>query len=534
MSSNLGKNARIVLISPQVLGPRNQVRKAQPPLGISYLAAVLEEGGYQNNVMCLDAVVEGYDNVVELNDGTGFIKYGLSDEKIVERLEAFKPDLVGITSLFSSMTECAFSIAEAVHHRFPDLPIVMGGNHASHTAESILNDVSCVDYVIKGESEYAFLEFVDKFFTGQSIDDVPGLVRRADGQLKTNPTKPFNILLDKLPDPAFHLFPMERYFEIAMPHNPFVKSGRVGSIMTSRGCPEHCYFCTSPTYTGTTFRSMSPERVAQQVERMVAEHGIKELQILDDNFTVNAPRVVGICERIKHLGLRITLPNAIRADMPNNRAKRLDMYKHMREAGCEQFGISVEHGDQEFLNQVTKKRLDLDEVMATCDLAHEAGLLVHANFMIGFPFETAELRKKTRDFALNLDADSYSVSITQPLPGTPIWDLVKDNNLFMPHFKVTRMTYVNVNIIPHDISPEDLKKEAEDLNRLLNETGQARRKATQDKYKAFRDSGKSASGDRKYHFSAEAVPDAEVHWTPGIGEEAEYTKSAHATKPESH
>ena len=184
-----------------------------------------------------------------------------------------------------------------------------------------------------------------------------------------------------------------------MPHNPFVISGRVGSIMTSRGCPEHCYFCTSPDYTGTAFRAMSPERVARQVKDMVEQNDIKELQILDDNFTVNYKRVIAICDGIKDLGLRITLPNAIRADMPMNRKKRFVMYQAMKSAGVEQFGVSVEHGDQDFLNKVTRKRLDLDEVMATCDLAHEAGLLVHANFMIGFPFETAKLRQKTIDFA---------------------------------------------------------------------------------------------------------------------------------------
>lgn len=517
---------RIALISPQVLGPRNQVRKAQPPLGIAYLAAALEEAGYKNNVLCLDAVVEGYDNILDLNDGSGFIKYGLSDQDIVERLKQFEPGLVGITSLFSSMTECAFSIAKAVKNSFPHAPVVMGGNHASNTANSILREEPYIDFIIKGESEYNFLEFADKYFSGQDVRDVPGLVARENGhQLRTNPGRPFNANLDALPDPAFHLFPMERYFEIAMPHNPFVKSGRVGSVMTSRGCPEHCYFCTSPTYTGTTFRAMSPTRVVGQVEKMVSDFNIKELQILDDNFTVNAPRVIGICEGIKHLGLRITLPNAIRADMPMNREKRLLMYKHMAEAGVAQFGISVEHGDQDFLNQVTRKRLNLDEVRATCDLAHEVGLLVHANFMMGFPFEDAKLRQKTMDFALSLDADSYSVSITQPLPGTPIWDLVDKHGLFMPHFKVTRMTYVNVNIIPHDISPEDLKKEAEDLNRLLNETGQSRRKGTREKYEAFLKSGKSAQGDRKYHFAVDEIKEG-VHWTPGIGEESEYAKTS--------
>jgi radical SAM superfamily enzyme YgiQ (UPF0313 family) len=484
-----------------VIGAKNQVRKAQPPLGIAYLAAILEENGYRGNIMCLDAVVEGYDNVVELEDDNQFVKYGLSDEGVVERLKDFKPDLVGITSLFSSMTECAFSIAESVKRAFPHVPIVMGGNHASNTADQIMKSVQCIDFIIKGESEYSLLEFVNKYFGGKDITNVPGLVFRKGNRIVVNKGLPFNKQLDDLPDPAFHLFPMERYFEIGMPHNPFVKSGRVGSIMTSRGCPEHCYFCTSPDYTGTAFRAMSPERVIRQIKNLIDQDDIKELQILDDNFTVNYKRVIAICEGIKDFGLRITLPNAIRADMPTNRKKRLEMYKAMKVAGVEQFGVSVEHGDQDFLNKVTRKRLDLDEVRATCDLAHETGLLVHANFMIGFPFETAELRQKTMDFARTLDADSYSVSITQPLPGTPIWQIVEDNNLFMPHFKVTRMTYVNVNIIPADISPESLKELADNLNIELNKIGQTRRQATRDKYKSFKHSGKTADGDRKYHFS---------------------------------
>lgn len=491
---------RIALISPQVLGPKNQVRKTQPPLGIAYLAGVLEENGYKDNILCIDATVDGYHNVVDLDDGSDFIKFGSSDDEIIEKINKFKPKLVGITSLFSSMTECALSIAKAIKDSHPEIIIIMGGNHASNTALELLEENDFIDYVLKGEADYSFLDFANKLFEERPLDDVAGLVRRDGLSFKINPTGAFIANLDELPDPAFHLFPMEKYFEIAMPHNPFVKSGRVGSIMTSRGCPEKCYFCTSPTFTGNEFRAMSAPRVIKQVTKLVKEYGIKELQILDDNFTVNHKRVIDICEGIKEFGLRITLPNAIRADMPMNREKRLLMYRHMKEAGVEQFGISVEHGDQDFLNEVTKKRLDLDEVRAACHLAHEVGLLVHANFMIGFPFETAELRNKTKEFALTLDADSYSVSIAQPLPGTPLWKIVADNDLFMPHFRVNRMTYVEVNIKPHDIAPEDLKKEAEELNRVLNERGQERDFKTQEKYEIFSKSGKSANGDRKYHF----------------------------------
>lgn len=500
-------NPRIALISPQVIGAKEQVRKAQPPLGISYLAATLEAHGYRD-LFVLDAVVEGYDHVVPLADNPNFIKYGLSDEGVVDRLKEFKPDLLGISSLFSSQTECAFSIANAVRQAFPKLPIVMGGNHASNLAEQIIQTVSSVDCILRGEAEYTFLEFIQKSFSGVDFHDVPGLVWRENDDnslVRANPNKPFNKTLDELAYPAFHLFPMERYFEIGMPHNPFVKSGRVGSIMTSRGCPEACYFCTSPTFTGTLYRAMSPEAVARMIKEDVDKYGVKEIQILDDQFTLNHVRAIQICNLIKDFGLRITLPNAIRGDRPLNHEKRYQMFAAMKTAGFEQFGMSVEHGDQEFLNTVVEKALDLNEARATCDLAHKAGLLVHANFMMGFPFETEALRQKTIQFSKSLDADSFSVSLASPLPGTKMWDIVEENNLFMPNFNVNRLVYVNVNIIPHDTTPERLKEQAENLNKELNEAAQMKRPETREKYRRFMESGKTANGDRKYHFDRHEI-----------------------------
>ena len=137
---------------------------------------------------------------------------------------------------------------------------------------------------------------------------------------------------------------------------------------------------------------MSPERVGEMVDYLVKNFQIKELQIEDDNFAVNPVRVNKICEIIKHHKLRITMPNAMRADTPLNREKRLEMFKNMRKAGWDQIGLGVECGDPEFLNDVIGKRLNLDEVIATCDLAHKAGLLVHTrgNTARGISLDWAE------------------------------------------------------------------------------------------------------------------------------------------------
>ena len=500
MENNLiSETPNIVLISPSVIADKFSIRKAQPPLGIAYIAAVLEENGYEGHVFCIDAVVDDYDNVRPVADDLNFIAYGAPDSQIVERLHGLKPDLVGISALFSSLGECAFSLAKAIKESFPQVPIVMGGNHASYTYTNILSEQNAIDYVLTGESDYTFLEFVNRYFGSEGdVETIGGLARRDGERIRINPRLPFNNSLDDLPDPAWHLLPMERYFEIGMPSNPFVESGRVGTIMTSRGCPEHCYFCTSPTNTGNRFRAMTPGRVLQQIKNLVDQYSIKEIQIQDDNFTVDHKRVIKICEGLKGMGLRLTTPNAIRADMPLNRTKRFRMYKAMQEAGFAQISVAPEHGDQDYLNDVILKRLDLEEVRASCDLAHDAGLLVHANFIMGFPGETQELRQKTIDYAKTIDADSFSVSLAAPLPGTPMWRIVEKDGLFMPGFKVNRLGYTNVNIKPVDIEPDELKTLVDHVNRELNNLAQQKRPETKQKYVRFQKEGKTVHGDRKF------------------------------------
>lgn len=498
LSNKARQEVRVALISPQVIAAKNQVRKAQAPLGIASLGAALEANGY-TNLLLIDAVLDGYDNVITLEDNPLFIKFGLSDEDIVNKLRAFNPTIVGVSMLFSSVAECGFSISRSVKKAFPDVPIIFGGIHASFMHKKIMEEIPSVDFVLCGESDFTFVEFVEKLSTKQDYTDIPGLVWRNGSQVMVNHKASFIPDLDQLPFPAWHRIDMEKYFEISMPHNPFVKSGRVGCIMTQRGCPQRCYFCSSADYFGHKFRGLSSKRTIEMVKYLVDTFKIEELQIMDDTFTSNPKRVIEICEGIKKYNLRISLPNAIRADVPKDRERRLKMFKAMREAGVVQIGMSVEHGDQEFLDKVIEKRLDLNDVIVSCDIAHEAGLMVHANFMMGFPFETAELRQRTIDFAKNLDADSFSVSLASPLPGTRLWDIVEKNNLFMDAFDVNRMLYVYVNIKPHDISPEDLYNLVDRFNRELNESAQIKRPETIEKYKLFK--GKSGSGDRKYHFA---------------------------------
>jgi len=241
---------------------------------------------------------------------------------------------------------------------------------------------------------------------------------------------------------------------------------------------------------------MSPNRVGEMVQLLVDKFDIKELQIEDDNFSVNYRRVIEICERIKKHKLRITMPNAMRADAPIDRDKRLAMFKAMKEAGWEQIGLGVEHGDQVFLNDVIGKRLNLDEVIATCDLAHEAGLLVHANFMMGFPYETQQHRANTVSFARQLDADSFSLSLATPLPGTVMWEIIEQNDLFVDTYELDKGLPTLVSIKPDGITVDKLEVLVEKVNAELNQIAAQKREGTMDKYRLL--NNKSTFSDRKY------------------------------------
>jgi radical SAM superfamily enzyme YgiQ (UPF0313 family) len=500
---NINKNkkkTRVALITPNVIGSKTQIRRVQPPLGIACLAAVLDEYGFKA-LKIIDSSAEGYNNVQDLEGD--FIEFGLDDDQVLKKIEEFNPDIVGISALFSSQFSCAERLGKKIKEMSPEIVLVFGGIHASKMTEEILKNKKFIDYIICGEADYTFTVFCDAFEKKLNLKDCPAVAyldKSTDMIIKNY--EPPGLNMNELPMPAWHLMNMELYWNIGMPHNPFMKSKEFMTIMTERGCPEKCYFCSSASFFGNSgkFRPLNPEKAYEMIEYAVKKFGVKEIQIEDDTFTLNSKRVVELCKKIKKFKLRITLPNAIRADSPKNLDRRLEMFQHMAEAGFEKLGISAEHGDQDFLDKIIQKRLDLNEIVNSIELAHKAGIMVHTNFMMGFPFEKKENRDKTIKFAKSLKSDSFSVSLAAPLPGTKLYEIVKKNNLFMPNFKVERIVYDVVNIIPDDISAEDLLSLVKKLNAELNAMAIKNNPALAKYYEMIK--GKNIK-DRKYSFGAD-------------------------------
>jgi|TARA_B110000211_G_C14059239_1_gene544772 anaerobic magnesium-protoporphyrin IX monomethyl ester cyclase len=499
----MNRNRKIVMISPPAIALANQIRKTIPPFGLLTVGATVEERGY-DDLLLIDSVVEGFDNVVP-DTYDGFIKYGLDDGEIARRVEEFGAEFVGISVLFSGMAECGYNVARAIKKRLPDIPICMGGIHITAVnKKKLMTEQKSIDYVLDGEGDLTFPDLLDTHFGNKKFEYVSGLTWKIENEVIENRRSKLIEDLDTLPFPAWHKFDMEKYYDINIPFSPFVSSPRVGTIITSRGCPANCNFCfiswTAAKDRGDNkpYRTLSADYTVRMIDYLIENWGIKELQILDDSFTVDYHRCMEIFERIKDYGLRIEFPNGIRADLPKDLQRRKNLYKAMKDAGVWQVCFSPEHGNQEYLLDYIDKGMDLSQVISSCDIAHDNGFLVHSNFIMGFPGETKELRNDTEQYARKLDADSFSFSFATPYPGTALYEEVKQKSLFVSDYDENRVMFDKVNIIPHDISEQGLFSHVENLNREINELAQVKRpELTKLKYQLL--DTKIETKDKKYH-----------------------------------
>jgi anaerobic magnesium-protoporphyrin IX monomethyl ester cyclase len=481
------KTANILLIAPQTKVYRSNAnflekssfKRAQPWLGLGYLAAVLIERGHR--VTYLDATLEGFD--VEFDVSDQVFAYGLEFGEIRRRILEIQPQIVGITCLFSSQSDLVLTLARAVKEVDRSIVVVVGGIHASYLPASMLAE-DAVDYVVCGEGEHVLAELVEWYLRGRgSLDQVPGIAYR-DRDASVRITAPATrVPLSHLPAPARDIMPMRRYWDIGLFSNPYSKSKKVITLLTSRGCPERCVFCSSAEFFGHSMRFTPVEAVIEEIRYCAEVLGGEEFQFLDDTFTINRQRVLEICEGIKPLKISACTPNGIRVDY--HPTKKREMFRAMKEAGFYQVTFAIESGNQWVLDHLIKKRLDLSTVEPSIRIAQEEGLLVHTFFMLGLPGETRSQMADTIRFAKSIQADSYSFSVTIPLPGTALWEVCEKQGLFLDGFDPADLLYRKATIRLPDVDAEELEMMARDVSLRLNQLAARRKPENVARYREF-------------------------------------------------
>lgn len=363
-----------------------------PPLGIAYIAAVLRSNGIACKI--IDA------NVLEL-----------STEEILEQIVSFNPDLVGISlSLF--VVKAGKELCAAIKESH-DSKVCFGGVYASSHYQALLRDTRA-DYVIVGEGEFSLLELCN----GKEIGSIEGLAYVSDGKVITNAPRALIDNLDILPHPAYDLLPPFSLYKSRIRKKP------MAAIITSRGCPFNCSYCNSNVF-GKKFRARSPENVIGEIALLVREFKIKQIDILDDNFTLSIPRAEKILDLIieNKFDVVINLQNGVRADRVT-----LPLVKKMKKAGVFKVGIGVESGNPEILKKIVKG-LDLEKVKIANSWFKNEHISTSAFFMVGLPYDTEETIDQTIRFAIDLDPDIANFSVFVPLPDTRIFNELSEAGL---------------------------------------------------------------------------------------------------------
>lgn len=362
-----------------------------PPLGLAYLAAVLERDGHR----------------VKVIDYTARHPY----PPPAEIVRGFPPDLIGITSTTPSWSSACRTAAEyralAPHARF-----VAGGAHLSADARGAMAGGS-FDLAVIGEGEETLRELASlpAGSGAERLSLVPGIAFSKNGGVVRTPPRPFIEDLDSLPFPAFHLLPP------LSSYHPTPASYRrlpVGIVMTSRGCPYRCTFCDRSTF-GNRTRFHSPERVLREVAAMVKVLRAREIRFFDDTFTLDKGRTLSICAGIEAMKLRLpwTCLTAVKAVTP-------EILSAMKRAGCWQVLFGLESGDDRMLRLLGKGNTVEDNRRAV-RWAKAAGLEVRADFIVGTPGETMESLESTLRFALSEKLDYAHFNKFVPFPGTDLY-----------------------------------------------------------------------------------------------------------------
>src|SRR3989344_793365 len=459
------KKGRILLMSPNLRGLQDGIIRIQPGLGIGYVAAVARQMGHE--VFVRDTALEGYDKVSAIDDRT--IGVGESDKDIADYISNVHPDVLGISVLFSNLIDSGHNIARIAKEVNPKIKVIIGGNHVSNASLDFIvaqdptsglpkrfPDIENknVDYAMRGEVDFLSGELFDAIINERDPTNIDGLIfkkkehtgPKVEGQKVIKLNNQESIFINKktkvanltsLPSPARDLMNMEGYFKIARFHSAKSKSDRVLNVMCSRGCPEHCTFCTTPEQFGQTVRWRDPQNIYNEIKWGIDNLKIGEVQFEDDSLTAHRVNLEKLCSLMEPLGILWCTPNGTKVNYQQVGGveggvfkKQLEMYKRMKASGCYSITLACESGSQRVLDKIIGKRLNLEDVAPAIEAAKKADLYVHTFWVVGFPGETREEMEQTIEFAKKTGADSYSLAILSPLPGTPIYHQVMREKLW--------------------------------------------------------------------------------------------------------
>ena len=384
------------------------------PLGLAYIAAVLENDYY---VSVLDLAARAY------------VEKKSPDEILREKLVNFMPDIVGITS--TSPTHRSALEAASIIKSYGNIPIIKGGPHETNAQGASLKKYRIrgkaqylIDYSVVGEGEETIVELVNKIVAGSSAQGVKGVVFREQGKIVDNGRRDLISCLDSLPMPARHLFYMDARFDEYYKAALF-RGKKSTSIMTSRGCPFSCTFCSSVQNWRDPInpknrkpRQRSVESVIWEIEYLYSKCGFKGFMFEDDMSIFDKEWFLKFAKQLQENGLNIEYSLQTRADKMDD-----DIASALADSGCVFVYFGIESGVQEILDKC-KKGINLESAAKAFHIARKYGIRTMASVQIGLPGEDLEkfttINKTIKVLNEKLRPDEVALSLTCLYPGSEL------------------------------------------------------------------------------------------------------------------
>ena len=391
---------KVLLVNPPFEQEEESVGKSKsvrhvlnivPPLGITYIAAVLEK--INVDVKMIDCAV------------------GISYEEVFKMIQEESPDVIGITSTTPAFVN-AKKVASFVRSKLPRAKIIIGGAQVSALPHETM-ETGLFDIGVLGEGELIVERLLKNYENNEfnELDKINGIIYVNKNGIHQNENQEFIDDLDSIPLPARHLLPHPIVYQ---PTPASCRRVPYAVMITSRGCPARCTFCDRKIF-GESYRMRSTANIFSEIEEVVLKYGVREIRFFDDTFTVKKKRVYEICDEFERRKLNVIwtcLTKVVNVDAP--------MLKRMKEAGCWQVLYGLESGDDRML-KLLRKGNTVEKNRRAIRLAQEAGLEVRGDFIVGTPGETWDSLEKTVQFAIDMKLDYAHFNKFNPLPGSELY-----------------------------------------------------------------------------------------------------------------
>lgn len=399
MTLNTSRSCRILLLNPRIsgevrYGSYKSVGSYLPPYGLLSIAAMLEQHGHIVRVIDADS------------------RRGLNFEEIRLEIEHFKPEIIGMTC-YSIGRQSLIETSKYIRDICPAIQIV-GGPHVTVLPEDLCH-FQTIDICVYGEGENTMLDIVNHYLDQKELTGIKGTVYRQNGQIRKAPPRDLIADLDILPYPAFHLLDNLHDYR---PMQLTYKRRPVMTLVSGRGCPYKCIFCTN--IWGNKVRLNSAEYIVGLIKKMMRDFGIKEIIFGEDSFAIDALRLNELCDRLIEEKLNICWSCAC-----NLRSLNKPLLQKMKRAGCWLISVGIESGNDEVLKFI-RKPVRVEEARQVAAWVDEVGILLNGFFMINHPIDTKETIRQTINFAKELPLFTASFSILFLKPGSKVREIAHE------------------------------------------------------------------------------------------------------------